>query len=104
MEIQKFEYLKNEKGLLDEIKNIFHSFWRLSFGEKQKFDKKNTQVLNELWFKRCIKNTDGTDLVNHGMVKNTKSLNWISENITFLWNKKFLTYASNDTFWEVTIL
>ena len=26
MEIQKFEYLENEKGFLDEIKNIFHSF------------------------------------------------------------------------------
>ena len=26
MEIQKFEYLKNEKSFLDEIKNIFHSF------------------------------------------------------------------------------
>ena len=24
--IQKFEYLENEKGFLDEIKNIFHSF------------------------------------------------------------------------------
>ena len=23
---QKFEYLKNEKSFLDEIKNIFHSF------------------------------------------------------------------------------
>ena len=32
-EIQKFKYLKNEKSFLDEIKNIFHSFW-LSFGEK----------------------------------------------------------------------
>ena len=28
MQIQKFEYLKNEKSLLDEIKNIFHSFCR----------------------------------------------------------------------------
>ena len=28
MEIQTFEYLKNEKSFLDEIKNIFHSFWR----------------------------------------------------------------------------
>ena len=28
MEIQKFEYLENEKNFLDEIKNIFHSFWR----------------------------------------------------------------------------
>ena len=25
-EIQKFEYLKNEKSFLDEIKSIFHSF------------------------------------------------------------------------------
>ena len=24
--MQKFEYLKNEKSLLDEIRNIFHSF------------------------------------------------------------------------------
>ena len=28
MEIQKFEYLENEKSFLDEIKNIFRSFWR----------------------------------------------------------------------------
>ena len=26
MEIQKFEYLQNEKHFLDEIKSIFHSF------------------------------------------------------------------------------
>ena len=25
---QKFEYLENEKNFLDEIKNIFYSFWR----------------------------------------------------------------------------
>ena len=25
-EIQKFEYLDNEKSFLDEIKSIFHSF------------------------------------------------------------------------------
>ena len=25
--IQKFEYLENENSFLDEIKNIFHSFW-----------------------------------------------------------------------------
>ena len=24
----KFEYLENEKSFLDEIKKIFHSFWR----------------------------------------------------------------------------
>ena len=34
--IQKFEYLENEKSFLDEIKNIFHSFEGLSFGEKIK--------------------------------------------------------------------
>ena len=28
MEIPKFEYLKNKKSFLDEIKNIFQSFWR----------------------------------------------------------------------------
>ena len=26
--LQKFEYLENEKSFFDEIKNIFHSFWR----------------------------------------------------------------------------
>ena len=26
--LQKLEYLKNEKSFLDEIKNIFHNFWR----------------------------------------------------------------------------
>ena len=26
MNLRKFEYLKNEKSFLDEIKNIFHSF------------------------------------------------------------------------------
>ena len=26
--LQKFEYLENEKSFLDEIKNIFLSFWR----------------------------------------------------------------------------
>ena len=28
LETQKIKYLKNEKSFLDEIKNIFHSFWR----------------------------------------------------------------------------
>ena len=26
MEIQKFEYLENENGFLDEIKSIFHNY------------------------------------------------------------------------------
>ena len=34
--LQEFEYLENEKSLLDEIKNLCHSFEGLSFGEKIK--------------------------------------------------------------------
>ena len=39
-EIQKFEYLKNEKSFLDEIKYIFIVYEGLSFSEKYIFDKK----------------------------------------------------------------
>ena len=28
MELQKFEFLENEKSFLDEVKNIFHRFLR----------------------------------------------------------------------------
>ena len=34
--LQKFEYLENEKSFLDEIKNIFHSFWRAIIRWKNK--------------------------------------------------------------------
>ena len=34
IEIQKIEYLENEKIFLDKIKTIFHIFLGLSFGEK----------------------------------------------------------------------
>ena len=40
VEIQKFEYLENEKSFLDEIKTSFIVFEGLSFGEKKKFLKK----------------------------------------------------------------
>ena len=40
MEIQKSEYLENEKSFLDKIKNIVIVFEGLSFVEKQKFVKK----------------------------------------------------------------
>ena len=33
---KKIEYLKNEKNFLDEIKNIFHSFWRAIIWRKIK--------------------------------------------------------------------
>ena len=26
--IQKLEFLKNERSFLDEMKSVFHSFWR----------------------------------------------------------------------------
>ena len=35
--IQKFEYLENEKSFLDEIKNIFPSFWKAIIWWKIKF-------------------------------------------------------------------
>ena len=35
-EIQKIEYLENKKRFLDEIKSIFHSFWRAIISWKNK--------------------------------------------------------------------
>ena len=35
-EIQKFEYLENEKSFLHEIKRIFNSFWRAIIWWKNK--------------------------------------------------------------------
>ena len=34
--LEKFEYLENKKSFLDEITNIFHSFWRPIFWWKNK--------------------------------------------------------------------
>ena len=34
--LQKFEYLKNKKSFLDEVKIIFHSFWRTIIWWKDK--------------------------------------------------------------------
>ena len=34
--LQKFDYLENENTFLDEIKSIFHSFWRAIFSEQIK--------------------------------------------------------------------
>ena len=36
LEIQRFEYLENEKSSSDEIKTIFHNYLRALFGEKMK--------------------------------------------------------------------
>ena len=37
VKIQKLKYLENEKNFLDEIKNIFHSFWRTIMWWKNKY-------------------------------------------------------------------
>ena len=55
MEIQKSEYLENEKNSLDEIKNIFCNNYRLSFGKKMKISglkncfKKREHVMMQLY-------------------------------------------------------
>ena len=41
--LQKFECLENEKSFLDEVKNIFHSFWRASIRWKNKNLVKNSR-------------------------------------------------------------
>ena len=46
MEIQKSEYLENEKSFLDEIKKIFFKvFEGLSFSEKKKLIKNSSHKL-----------------------------------------------------------
>ena len=42
--LQKFEYLENEKSFLDEIKNIFHSFWKAITWWKNKKLVKNSRL------------------------------------------------------------
>ena len=34
--LQQFEYLENEKSFIDEIKNIFHNFWKAIIWRKNK--------------------------------------------------------------------
>ena len=41
--LQKFEYLENKKSFLDEIKNIFHIFWKLTIWWKNKNLIKNSE-------------------------------------------------------------
>ena len=48
--LQKFEYLKNEKSFLDELKNIFHNFWTAIIWCKNKNLIKNSgHQLKALW-------------------------------------------------------
>ena len=49
--LQKFEYLANEKSFFDEIKNIFHSFWRAIIWWKYKnFMKTNGYKVEKIIF------------------------------------------------------
>ena len=43
--IGEFKYLKNEKNFLDEIKNVFHNFWRVIIWWKIKIWQKIAQAL-----------------------------------------------------------
>ena len=45
LEIQKFEYLENEKSFLDEVKSIFHNYLRAIIGKKMKV---KTQVKTQV--------------------------------------------------------
>ena len=51
--IQKFENLKNEKSFLDEIKYIFHSFWRAIIWWKIKIWQK---IADTSFKERCSEN------------------------------------------------
>ena len=52
--IQKFKYFKNEKSFLEEIKNIFHSFWRaiICWKNQKLIKKQRIQTLINPW-KTC---------------------------------------------------
>ena len=53
--LQEFEYLHNEKSFLDEMKNIFHSFWRaIIWWKNKKIDNK----LVDTSLKEIIKSTE----------------------------------------------
>ena len=41
----KILILENEKSFLDAVKHIFHSFWRLSYVEKEKLDRNSRRKL-----------------------------------------------------------
>ena len=66
--------------------------------------------LNKLWFKRHFQKCTLSDALILIMTSQIwQIIAWLKtqkheylENITFLWNKKFLTCISDDTFWEVT--
>ena len=53
MEIQKFEYLENEKSFLDEIKSIFHNYYKdyrlVKKGKWRTKALKSFNIRNEIW-------------------------------------------------------
>ena len=52
--IQKFEYLKNKKSSLDQIKNIFHSFWRSTIWWKMKTSEKIADIFFNKYVCYCV--------------------------------------------------
>ena len=64
-EIQKIEYLENKKSFLDEIKSIFHSFWKTVIWWKNKnlmkivdtsfnSSKQKEQIVGSAWTVICL--------------------------------------------------
>ena len=47
----KFEYLENEKNFLDEIKSIFHSFWRAILWENQRYHIQVLKLVSAIFIK-----------------------------------------------------
>ena len=77
------------------IFNSWHlTFWNVPYKpfEKNEFQKNMVQKIHSKLHPVSYTNThhDIKDLLNHGMVENTKT--WLSweQSITFLWNKKIL--------------
>ena len=53
---QKFKYLENEKSFYDEIKNIFHHFWRAII-----------EANNKIFFGRWESNFKNVNAKNFGL-------------------------------------
>ena len=55
--LQKFEYLENKKSFFDEIKNIFHSFWRaIIWWKNKKLIKIADTSFKTFFFSKAFKN------------------------------------------------
>ena len=88
--MQKFEYLESEKSFLDEIKNIFHSFWRAIIWWKMKISWKipdtSFKVLALFTFKVLCYWTKLSKIWSHNFILH------ISTHIFALFRNQFFSY------------